>query len=107
MTERPPWLATAIEQMNRSPYIAGIGGGLEDAWPIARARVPYSEKLVGDLQTGVVHGGVITGLLDHASGLAVMVKLHELMQIVTLDLRTDYMRPAKPHAEIIAESECL
>ena len=107
MTERPPWLDLAIEQMNLTAYIAGIGGELVDAWPIAKARLPYSEKLVGDPQTGVVHGGVITGLLDHTCGLAVVAKLREVMSVATLDLRIDYMRPAKPHVEIFAECECL
>jgi uncharacterized protein (TIGR00369 family) len=69
--------------------------------------VPYSEKLIGDPETGVVHGGVITGLLDHTSGLAVMVKLREPMPIATLDLRIDYMRPAKPHQDIFAECVCV
>jgi uncharacterized protein (TIGR00369 family) len=107
MTDRPAWLDFVQKQMNRTAFIEGIGGALVDAWPVARARLPYSEKLIGDPQTGVVHGGVITGLLDHTCGLAVMAKLRQPMQIATLDLRIDYMRPAKPHIDIIAECECL
>ena len=107
MTGRPPWLDIAIAQMNQTAFIAGIGGELSDAWPIATGRLPYSEKLVGDPATGVVHGGVITGLLDHTCGLAVMAKLREFMHIATLDLRIDYMRPARPQVEITAECECL
>src|ERR1700759_37000 len=34
-------------------------------------RLPYAPHLVGNPDTGVVHGGVITGLLDHACGMAV------------------------------------
>src|ERR1700743_3329739 len=79
MTGRPPWLDIAIEQMNQTAFIMGIGGELADAWPIAKGRLPYSENLVGDPQTGVVHGGVITGLLDHTCGLAVMSKLRTFM----------------------------
>jgi uncharacterized protein (TIGR00369 family) len=107
MTKPPPWLDLAKDQMNRTAFIAGIGAELVDAWPVARARLPYSEKLVGDPQTGIIHGGVITGLLDHTCGLAVIGKLRELMNFATLDLRIDYMRLAKPHVEIIAECECL
>ena len=93
--------------MNLTAYLAGIGGEIVDIWPLARSRLPHSEKLIGDPATGVVHGGVITGLLDHTSGIAVMAKLREPMQIATLDLRIDYMRPAKPHEDIIAECECV
>ncbi|HEY5337147.1 MAG TPA: PaaI family thioesterase [Rhizomicrobium sp.] len=107
MSEQPAWLEQARKHMNLTAYLAGIGGEIVDIWPLARARLPYSEKLVGDPATGVVHGGVITGLLDHTSGIAVMAKLREPMPIATLDLRIDYMRPAKPHVEIVAECECV
>ena len=107
MTEPPPWLEQARKGMNLTAFMVGIGGEVLDIWPVARTRLPYSEKLVGDPATGVVHGGVITGLLDQACGVAVMAKLRELMPIATLDLRIDYMRPAKPHATIYAECECL
>ena len=36
-------------------------------------RVPYAEHLVGDPDTGVIHGGVITAVLDNASGWCVRV----------------------------------
>ena len=32
-------------------------------------RLPYSEKLIGDPDTGVLHGGVITALLDQTAGM--------------------------------------
>jgi uncharacterized protein (TIGR00369 family) len=107
MTEPPPWLEFARKMMNQTAYICGIGGEITEVWPLVRARLPYSEKLIGDPQTGVVHGGVITGLLDHASGIAVVAQLRQPMAVATLDLRIDYMRPAKPHQDILAECECL
>lgn len=73
----------------------------------ARSRLPYSQKLIGDPDTGVVHGGVITGLLDHTCGMSVMGALREPIPIATLDLRIDYMKPAVPGEEIIAEAHCL
>ena len=36
-----------------------------------RIRVPYREDLVGDPETGVLAGGLVTTLLDHVGGLAV------------------------------------
>ena len=33
-------------------------------------KVPYNERLVGDPDTGVIAGGVVTTLLDHCCGQA-------------------------------------
>jgi len=101
------WIETARLHMNLTPYLAGIDGEMLEVGLISRARVPYGPKIIGDPDTGVVHGGVITALLDHTSGMAVMAKLREPMPIATLDLRIDYMKPATPGEAIIAECECL
>jgi uncharacterized protein (TIGR00369 family) len=69
-------------------------------------KVPYSADLVGNLDTGVVHGGVITTLLDQCGGSSVMVSLEEPLSIATLDLRIDYMKPATPGLDIIGYSHC-
>lgn len=74
----------------------------------AHLTVPYAEHLVGDPDSGVIHGGVITAALDNASGQA--VRKHQAWDIeqmmATLDLRIDYMKPATPHADLIVEAEC-
>lgn len=54
----------------------------------------------------MVHGGVITTLLDNAGGTAVIVALEELRSIATLDLRIDYMRPATPGRDIVGYCHC-
>jgi uncharacterized protein (TIGR00369 family) len=68
--------------------------------------VPYAPHLVGNPDTGVIHGGVITTLLDNASGVAVQLALPERSSIATLDLRIDYMRPAEPGKTIKAHAHC-
>ncbi len=70
--------------------------------------VPYSADIVGDPDTGVVHGGVITALLDSASGRAVrdVPTSDDEVSIATLDLRIDYMRPADPGKTIYARADC-
>lgn len=68
--------------------------------------IPYREDLVGDTRTGVVHGGVITALLDSLGGLVVMASTPEGTPVATLDLRIDYLRPATPGAMIRAAAEC-
>ena len=74
-------------------------------------RVPYAEHLVGDPDTGVIHGGVITALLDNASGMAVRsdpdgADIGEERSMATLDLRIDYMRPAQPREDLYCEATC-
>jgi uncharacterized protein (TIGR00369 family) len=78
--------------------------------------VPYDRKLVGNPATGVLHGGVITSVLDSASGAAVgsaLATRHEAgtapggwRPIATLDLRIDYMKPATPGRDLMARAEC-
>ncbi len=69
-------------------------------------KVPYDEKLIGDPETGVIAGGVVTTLLDHACGQAVHAAMTEFKTIATLDLRIDYMRPAEPGKDIYAKAHC-
>lgn len=72
----------------------------------ATLRLPYQKELIGDPARGVVFGGVITTLLDHASGLAVSLSLAELTSIATLDLRIDYLKPAEPGRPVIGKATC-
>jgi uncharacterized protein (TIGR00369 family) len=71
-----------------------------------RIRAPWREDLVGDPDTGVLSGGLVTTLLDHVGGLAVWIALGRFEPIATLDLRVDYMRAAEPRRDLIAEARC-
>ena len=72
----------------------------------ATLKVPYRADLVGDPDTGVIAGGVVTTLLDHTCGLSVWSALEEYRPTVTLDLRIDYMRAAEPGQPVFAEAHC-
>jgi uncharacterized protein (TIGR00369 family) len=72
--------------------------------------VPWREDLVGDPDTGVIAGGVVTSLLDHTCGLAISSAAYAGVGgpfgTATLDLRIDYMRPAAARAGVTAEAHC-
>ena len=71
-----------------------------------RIRAPWREDLVGDPETGVLSGGLVTTLLDHVGGLAVWIALGRFEAIATLDLRVDYMRAATARRDLVAEARC-
>ena len=68
-------------------------------------RLPYSEKIVGNLETGVIHGGALTTLMDTTCGFSAICMLNEFAIAPTLDLRIDYMGAAEPGKAIIGEAE--
>src|SRR5574338_1457403 len=69
-------------------------------------QLPYDAKLVGNPDTGVLHGGAITALLDACSGAAVFAALTEWSPIATLDLRIDYLRGGDPGRDITCRAHC-
>lgn len=108
MSVSPEQLRMIIERMSREcPQAAALGMftvSLEAE--AAVLKVPYSPEIVGDPDTGVVAGGVVTTLLDHACGQSVMAALDEMQGVATLDLRIDYMRAAEPGLDIFARAHC-
>lgn len=68
--------------------------------------LPYADFLVGNPETGVLHGGVVTTLIDATCGAAVLVKLRRMVRVATLDLRIDYLRPARPGKDLVARAVC-
>jgi len=72
----------------------------------AKFLLPYDAKLVGNPDTGVLHGGAITALLDAASGASVFAALTDWVPIATLDLRIDYLRAAEAGRDVLCLATC-
>lgn len=90
-----------------TPQTAAIGLEFVDVEPgVGILRVPYRADLVGDPATGVIASGVITTLLDHACGLAIKAARDDFSSTATLDLRIDYMRPARVGETIYGRAHC-
>ncbi len=66
--------------------------------------LPYDEKLIGNHETRVIHGGAITTLMDTASGSCIICALDDFELCPTLDLRVDYMRAAAPDKPVYARA---
>jgi len=108
MSVPPDILSSFAAAMNRAtPQAEALGmETLEIGDAVAVLRIPYKAEMVGDPETGVIAGGVVTTLLDHACGQAVMAALGQATSIATLDLRIDYMRAAAPHQPLFARAHC-
>ncbi len=93
--------------IDNTPYMKAIGATLDrvDTDGVTM-RLPWREDLIGDAETRVIASGVVTALLDNGCGMAVWEKVNEFKPVATLDLRIDYMRPAKPGLDILVTAKC-
>lgn len=103
-------VADANEYLSHVPHAHRLGMRVAaHSGDVCDLVMPYSEDLVGDPDTGVIHGGAITALLDNAAGFVAREPDGNRGEtaIATLDMRIDYMRPATPGADIVARAEIV
>ncbi|MBM3108716.1 PaaI family thioesterase [Pseudomonas sp. P66] len=68
--------------------------------------LPYSSRIIGNPQTGAIHGGALTTLMDTTCGMATLCVLPEFEVCPTLDLRIDYMHSARPGLDVYGYAHC-
>lgn len=89
------------------PHVRELGITVNSITPDATVvRLPYRSDWLGDIERGLIHTGVISTLVDTASGLAVFAKLATFEPIATLDLRMDYLRVALRDKDLHCRAEC-
>ena len=89
------------------PHMSAVGLDLisiDDTGVVAK--VPHRPEFIGDPDSGVIHGGIVTVLLDSLSGMCIMPLMNSAKMIATLDLRIDYLKPAAPRQDIFAHAHC-
>ena len=68
-------------------------------------RLPYQKQLIGNPETGTLHGGVLTVLLDQTLGMATVCSdASEPSVTPTLDLRVDHLGVAPAGKAIFASA---
>src|SRR5262249_15403517 len=69
--------------------------------------VDWRDELVGDPETGAFMGGVVTTLLDHATGLSLLTRMDDTGRPGgTMDLRIDYLKPSTRGEPLQVEGQC-
>ena len=97
----------ARQFMEAIPHTRALGLSMENIGDgLAEVSMPYNKNLVGDPETGVVHGGAVSALIDTCCGAAVVSHPQSPPGTATIDLRINYMRPAHPEQSIVARAEC-
>lgn len=100
-------LESVRQTLESLPHFRELGIQIVDLGRgICVAQLEASPRLVGNPETGVVHGGVITTLLDSVGGAAAFSVILKGQTVATLDLRIDYLRMSEPGQAIFGRAEC-
>jgi uncharacterized protein (TIGR00369 family) len=102
-TDYPALVASIIQ--DHIPFNRVLGLRIESTDLMApRLRFDMRPELVGNTRRGILHGGVISAVLDATGGYAIMLALAKepkpgeklsFPNIGTIDLRVDYLRPGR------------
>ena len=69
-------------------------------------RMPFNPDFCVDNEGTMLHGGILTALLDSAFGLANFLAIENVENMATVDLRVEYLCPAQSRADVVVFAEC-
>ena len=96
-------IAAALESL---PHNAKLGIHMVELAPgHCTTYIEFRPELIGDPSSGVLHGGVVTTLIDATAGAAVYASISQDTSLATLDMRIDYLKPAAPGKRLYASAE--
>lgn len=105
--ETPPDASIVAGMVTYTPYARALGMEYVSSSPgHGEIFLPWREDLVGQGGSDILAPGVLTALIDHVCGLAIMATFGFEARPATLDLRIDHMRPALPRGSITAAAHC-
>lgn len=96
-----------LQRVVRTPHCKRLNISLESVdEATATLRLPFNADLIGDPLKKIMHGAVITTLIDTAAGVAILQAQSNLRAMATIDLRVDHIRPAETEKDVFARAEC-
>ena len=106
MTKKADYIALVSNIIeNHIPFNKMLGLRIESIDPKApKLAFDMRPELVGNSRRGILHGGVISAVLDATGGFAIMLALAKepkpgeklsFPNMGTIDLRVDYLRPGR------------
>ncbi len=103
----PPHLAQLTAAFEGIPHCRELGLKIVSLKPrLAVMALDYDDRLIGNPKTGILHGAVISTVIDTTAGLAAAASVPADSAVATLDLRIDYLKPAQIGKAIFGEAEC-
>ncbi len=86
-------LSSAQEMFSRAPFIRQLGMTLKDyreGW----AETHLAKRDEHLQQHGFIHAAVVTAMADHTAGVAATTLLEPSEQVLTLEFKVNFLRPA-------------
>lgn len=114
----PEIKAAVMGFIDKVPFNQLVGMKITNVTPVlVEMHLPMKESLIGNYITGILHGGVISSMIDVSGGAMALVgafcklehinvpeRIQRLARVSTIDLRIDYLRPGRGESFYVKSS---